>query len=559
MKIIEEQRYAVAGGQSITAEFRNQHLLVALGLGALSLTLYLSTMVRVHEGDALMYAYAVRQAPIQGLFHPNHLLYNVILRGNFTLWQFVGWHGDTLLPSQFFNALTGAVGVALFSWILFGFIKNPWFVGASAAGLAMSFSYWYHSVELAVHILPVLFVLLAFAIAVRYMERPTFVVAALLGIFTGLSVLFLQSNIFFILVAGTAILITNTDKLRQLGHGMLFLSMAGIPISIGYLVLPCIFLDLCGVRPVLHWTMGYARLPGYGFSSNTWYYAALGWGRTIFGAVAVPKSVGDNIVRVLGRGQYALQLIPFTLALGLVVLVILTIRGFWKTHGKITVVLLVWLISFGIFAVWWEPDNVKYWIPTLPPLLLLVGLACQQFWLRIRSNSVTRHLFQITIVATLVLLGGTSYFGAIRPLLDSSRDLNRKLTEDLNPYVTKSDLVLVPKNHYAFPAYLKFYTGKEATTLHYLAEKLLVNPNLNNTSSHESYIDVEYSNVLGRAGRVYVVNNGFEIPGWTADRQLVSREEAARIMSRYSLQQIIQFSDGNILYELKRSSNSQGE
>ncbi len=172
---------------------------------------------------------------------------------------------------------------------------------------------------------------------------------------------------------------------------------------------------------------------------------------------------------------------------------------------------------------------------------------------------MARHLFQITIIGTLVLLGGTSYFGAIRPLADTSADPNRKLTEDLNPYVKKADLVLVPKNDYSFPAYLKFHAGKEATTLHYLAEKLLVNPSLKNTTSYESYFDAEYRNVLRQEGRVYVVNNGFEIPGWTVDRQLVSREEAARIMSRYSLQQIIQFSDGNILYELKRSSTSDGD
>ena len=541
------------------SRMRNRRLVMALCLGALSLTLYLSTMIRVHEGDALMYADAVRQGTIQGLFHPNHLLYEVVARGNFILWQYLGWRGDSMLPSQFFNALTGAVGVAVFTWILLGIVKNPWIATASAGALAMSFAYWYHSIEVAVHILPVLFVLLAFAIAVRYMERATFVVAASLGIFTGLSVLFLQSNIFFLLAAGTAILITKTDKLRRVRHGLLFLAMAGIPISIGYLVLPCIFLDLCGVQPVFRWTMGYARLPWYGFHGSTWYYAALGLGRTIFGGVVVPDSVSNNIVGMLGRGQYALQLIPFALTSGLVLLVLLTIRGFWKTHAKITVVLLIWLISFGIFAVWWEPGNVKYWIPTLPPLFLLVGLACHSFWLRIKSNAVAGHLFQITIIGTLVILGGTSYFGAMRPLSDSSRDLNMKLTEDLNPYVTKSDLVLVPKNYYAFPAYLKFYTGKQATTLHYLAEKLLVNPNLKNPTSHESYIDAEYSNVLRREGRVYVVNNGFEIPGWTVDQQLVSREEAARIMSRYSLQQIIQFSDGNTLYELKRSWSSAGD
>jgi len=549
----------MTSADNAVGRMQNRRAFVAASLGALSATLYLSTMIRVHEGDALMYADAVRQSPIQGLFHPNHLLYNVVLRGNFSLWHFLGWHGDPFLPSQVFNALTGAVGVALFSWILFGFIKNPWLAGASAAALAMSYAYWYHTTELTIYILPLLFVLLAFAFATRYMERATFLVAAALGLCTGLSVLFLQSNVLFILVAGTAILITNADTVRRVRHGMLFLAMAGIPISIGYLVLPCIFLDLCGVQPVFHWTMGYARLPWYGFHGSTWYYAGLGLGHLIFGGVVVPDFLGRKIVGMLGRGQYALQLIPFALTSGLILLILLTIRGFWKTHAKVTLVTLVWLFSFGMFAVWWEPANVKQWISTLPPLFLLVGLACQQFWLRIRSNRPARQLFQITIMATLVLLGGTSYSGAIRPLVDNSKDPNRKLTEDLNPYVKQSDLVLVPTNYYSFPAYLKFYTGKQATTLHYLAEGLLAHPNLNNPASYESYFNTEYLSVLRREGKVYVVNNGFEIPGWTVDRKLMSQEGAERMRSTYSLLRIIQFSDGNTLYELKAASNSQGD
>ena len=532
---------------------------MALCLGLLSFALYLSTMIRVHEGDALEYAYAVRQGPVQGLFHPNHLLYNLVARLNFTLWQYVGWQGDSFLPSQFFNALTGALGVAVFSWILLGIVKNPWLVSASAGALAMSFAYWYHSIELAVHILPLLFLLLAFGIAARYLERPALIAAALLGICTGISVLFLQSNIFFVLVAGTAILIANSDRLRRLRHGMLFLAMAGIPISIGYLVLPCVVLGRCGVQPVLHWTMGYARLPWYGFHGSTWYYAALGLGHTIFGGAAVPDSVGHKIVGMLGRGEYALQLVPFALTSGLALLVLFTIRGFWKAHAKISLVILVWLFVFGIFGLWWEPGNVKYWIPTLPPFLLLVGLAAHQSWLRVRSRPVTRRLFQATAIGTLVILGATSYFGAIRPLLDSSADLNVKLTEELNPYVKKSDLVLVPQNYYAFPAYLKFYSDKQATTLHYLAETFSINPNLKNTGSYESYFNTEYGNVLRRDGRVYVVNNGFEIPGWTVDRKLMSQEGAERMRSTYSLQKIIQFSDGNTLYELKTSASAAGD
>ena len=529
-------------------------------MGVLSATLYLSTMVRVHEGDAFEYAYAVRQGAVQGLLHPNHLLYDVIARLNFVLWQSAGWHGDSFLPTQIFNALTGALGVAVFSWILLGMVKNPWLVVASAAGLAMSFAYWYHSIELAVHILPAVFVLLAFALVVRYWERATLVRVAALGVVTGVSVLFLQSNILFLLAAGTAILITDANRLRRVRHGLLFLAIAAVPISIGYLALPCIFLNFCGFQPVFHWTMGYARLPWYGFhGSSTLYYAALGIGRSIFGGVVVPASVADNVIGVLGRGQYALRLVPFGLTLGLVFLVLLGIRGLWKTQSKITVVLLVWLFTFAALAVWWEPGNVKYWIPTLPPLFFLVGLSCQQIWLRIKSNPVGRRLFRITTIGTLVIMGGSSYLGGVRPLLDSSSDVNMQLTRDLSPYVKDSDLVVVPKNYYAFPAYLKFYAGKQATTLHYLAEKLSINPNLKNTTSYDSYFDAEYRNVQRREGRVYVVNDGFEIPGWTVDRQLLSREDAERMRSAYSLQQITRFSDGNTLYELKRSSTSNGD
>src|SRR5262249_49653152 len=37
--------------------------------------------------------------------------------------------------------------------------------------------------------------------------------------------------------------------------------------------------------------------------------------------------------------------------------------------------LLTWLLVYGAFFLWWEPENIEFWIASLPPALLLLALA----------------------------------------------------------------------------------------------------------------------------------------------------------------------------------------
>ena len=37
--------------------------------------------------------------------------------------------------------------------------------------------------------------------------------------------------------------------------------------------------------------------------------------------------------------------------------------------------LATWVLVYGAFFLWWEPDNIEFWIASLPPALLLLALA----------------------------------------------------------------------------------------------------------------------------------------------------------------------------------------
>ena len=108
--------------------------------------LYRLTASRDYTFDSLSYALQIerfmRTGEYSWIFHPHHILFNVLGLGAFRAFRAIGLEVGTLDALQGMNALLGAVGVVLFAWIA-GRVCRHWGAGLVAgAGLGLSYGYW---------------------------------------------------------------------------------------------------------------------------------------------------------------------------------------------------------------------------------------------------------------------------------------------------------------------------------------------------------------------------------------------------------------------------------
>jgi hypothetical protein len=125
-----------------------------------------------------------------------------------------------------------------------------------------------------------------------------------------------------------------------------------------------------------------------------------------------------------------------------------------RQHRRETLILASWLLAYGAFFIWWEPDNIEFWIASLPPfyLLIVLGLDAQR----------ERPMGGTWSVVGLLILGGTLLFGNyfwITQRGDANRDLQRRITAALVERSRPGDLLLVPDGLQEL--YLPYYGGRE--------------------------------------------------------------------------------------------------
>jgi hypothetical protein len=129
---------------------------------------------------------------------PNHLLYTLLGRALFEIAQAFGYGGRAIYVLQTFNALCGAVGVALacVAFVKLGASKRA---ALAAAGLwGTSFIYWYFSTDVAYVTLAGVFTAAALACCASQNEPDSVLRGVLLGLFVSLAILTFQMLVFLV-------------------------------------------------------------------------------------------------------------------------------------------------------------------------------------------------------------------------------------------------------------------------------------------------------------------------------------------------------------------------
>ncbi|MEO7908296.1 MAG: glycosyltransferase family 39 protein [Roseiflexaceae bacterium] len=409
----------------------------------LTFAVYLTTLTQVHTFDALSYVTSVERKPWTEVFHPHHLAYGPLGVLALDAGRALGYPGGAALPMQVLNALAGALGVALFYAIVRRVTRRDDLALTSALLLGGGYAYWYYAVEIEVYTVATLFLIICLDTLTRPGWWDSRRGLILLGLAQAGAVLFHQTNV---LLCGPVLIFAIYDvrvgrsqepRTENRSDGSRFLvlgswlrrwTLYAVTLALG-VGLPYLFVGI-GLSGFRSWAA---------FDAWLTEYARTGWWG---GPITAQKWAGlaSGLADTLAQPGGAL------LGLLLLGLLIVHLRSLLAGPGPLVAALASWLLVYGCFFLWWEPDNIEFWIASLPPVLLLLALALRggRRW----GPSVWLALGLATAAA------GINY-DAIARRGDPATDLQRLVARELAARSQPADLMLVPDG--LLELYLPYY------------------------------------------------------------------------------------------------------
>lgn len=439
--------------------------------------LFSATLIDNHSDaeDALRYVLDVTAGT--HLFYANHLFYNAICRVVYDIWLMLGHTGNALLPMQLLNAASGAATVGVIHRMVrrAGFTRSLSLVIATAP--VSCYAFWLYSVEAETYLLPMPWIMAAFGrlllqpavpAGVPGSGRSVFREAATISLLLCVPTLINQQAVLYYGPAALGVVLgyRGYPLSTRLQAALLMLGLGAAISIVAYAIVAFGVEGVASLREFVLWTLGYAKDGMWTpWSPTSPVKGVMGFIRSIVGIHSfLAFEIFDQGIRSAQPGFplweerfLAARLPPaarwmsaiFTLlasGLGLALVAGLFLSKRHDEGGQprigrsndaldfsllIPVATAVLLLQ-TIFIVLWLPQNVEFWITTLPWIFLLAG-----FFIHRRGSSTLTWI----AAACVVSLGIGNAVGSILPLGDPGKDYWRDATRLINQSARKGDLV----------------------------------------------------------------------------------------------------------------------
>lgn len=397
-------------------------------LVSVALVLYLLTLSEVHTFDALSYIRDV-DGRTGFFFHPHHLLYSptgwVFWQG----WRVAGYDGNSELALKVLNALVSAgCGWGLYRLLLRLTDSVPAALGAAGIFL-FNYASWYFSGEVEVYMLALAWLLLALFLLVELVTAPRRRTAPLLGLAMGISALYHQTNGLMVPVVLAGIALVPTTWSAKIRMALVVGVISGLVVALGYGLVGFGVNGYRSLSQLRDWMFFFVKTGWWGQTTRGfWLDIGAGLGNTISTQRALPFWIGVVVVLLLG-------IVPAA-----------------RRWPRIVAFAVIWLVVYGAFFIWWEAENIEFWIATLLPLWLLAGLSIASVpgrWLRRITEGV--------VVLGVALLAWHNY-PIVERRGDAAYDLQRILSAGVREQTTPNDLILSSGG--VMELYLPYYEGR---------------------------------------------------------------------------------------------------
>jgi len=364
---------------NIVSTIRNNNFSYFLIMIIVSLILYLPFFSIQWDMNGIIEAWYVDTGG-NDMFSPNHMLFRPVGFVIYRTLQLFGYDGNSAVVLQYITAISAALGVGFLFLALMGLTENRKVSMLASGLLAVSWSYWKFSTDIAYLIPATMFAnaALALLLCTKIFYRSILVV----GVLTGISILFFQGNIFLVPVFAIIILYERKPyKFQTYLYSMLmFLVTVGSIIAFAYILIPMILFGYTNLVDIAKW----ASRHGSDIGGDVPMWGSWGLDRlfpTVHSAVASFVPIWQGLgLRNLLQGDI-IQPDKILPQLSLVALVIIfgatIIFLFDEWFRKNSMPEMVWLIlgyvSFLPFIIWFDPFQTNWFI--IPNVFLIMTIA----------------------------------------------------------------------------------------------------------------------------------------------------------------------------------------
>lgn len=395
--------------------------------------LFLLTATGFHTYDSISYIRDMGKPPASMLL-PHHLLYEPTMFGMYNLWRLLGWTGQADLPGEMLSSLAGASGVGLFFSLASRLCRSNFVALLATLYLALSYGYWFYSVEVDIYVPPLFFLLLAAWLVLHALQEPSIPTHLLLlaGFAHAGAVLLHQAALFIVPAFALGIFLSGGSTARRIRRVASYGAALSAVVVPAYYIAGVVVAGRNTLDSFAKWANSYGELGTWGaFTGDT-------LPNTVSGASAAVSS-SYWVGRLLG--------------LGLLVLVLARAKPITERAGAFAWLLWAWFGIYTLFFAWWQPEVLKFWVLVLPAPLLLATMAFPWQTLLPRTQTVA---VSIAIFAVLLLL--VSDAPAIWAKRDPMSDPARRTSARLANLSSPEDLIVLQAG--SAEHYLPFYYNR---------------------------------------------------------------------------------------------------
>lgn len=354
------------------------------------LLVYLTLPCRGHNFDGVACSIAVELGNFKRLLHGNHLIYGVVGYAWHNLLGAAGLELRALWSLQTLDSILGAAGAALFHLTLLRTGVRPRIAAVCALGLALTYGYWFWSLQAGVYALSALFMIPCLGEVLRQRPRPY-----RLALWHGLAMLTHGANVMFTPVALFSLLraeigeaSSKDDAVVLMGSrfgpetrraaAVYLLCAAGMVLG-GYLAAAALWMKPRTAADVYLWLSGSAAL---GLDRTFHWHGSMSGKNVMEWTVAslrVVSPVGLLALPLWGAALWTLK------------------YAFLGSRDRpLILTAWLWIASYAALFMLWEPYNIFYRVTDLIPLWLLATLAAGRM-----AESFAGRLVGVLCVAAL--------------------------------------------------------------------------------------------------------------------------------------------------------------
>jgi hypothetical protein len=421
-------------------------LRMPLLVGTAAAALYLSTLSRWYSADGLYTAIALEAGDWPRLFDPYHLLLHPLAWVYWRGWQLLGWQGPAIVPVQTLDAFGAALAVGCIVRLAGRVTRRPLLAALVGAGCAVSGGVWMYATEAELATVPLgvnLFILdRALGPAHRDGSSDNGLSS---GVLTGLAIALYLTSAALIPAALVALWRGEASAWRRaaarFAAGVL---LALAPVALLLLLLAATMPAWSPVPPpsatldsylafspldVLHGAYAFLRAlvlyPTIGINDRTsaMLAAATPAERTLFG-------LWYAVVAVLAVAPPVNLMVRRAVALA-------TTAG----AGRVLGVVALWAVPCSLFAIWWVPGELEFWLPAVALWWLSAAAA-------LARDAPRRAVAVAGAVAALLAVANAT--AVILPHRDAARNRPYQIAMQAVARAPASDLLMVEGGVYPF-------------------------------------------------------------------------------------------------------------